>query len=89
MEAFANEFNFLQAIKLAALLTMLPLGVSMCVGFLLSVLQAATQIQEQTLTFVPKLVSVGVIFVVAGEWMSKQLIEYCTSILNALPLLSL
>ena len=50
--------------------------VSMASGFIISVFQAATQIHEQTLTFVPKLILIGVVLVVCGGWMSETLMDY-------------
>lgn len=60
------------ALKLSAPLLIL----SMAVGVIIAVLQAATQIHEQTLTFVPKLVIVALIFLLAGSWMMETLQEY-------------
>lgn len=57
--------------------------VSMVVGLLVSIFQAVTQIQEQTLTFVPKLIAIVVVLLLLGPWMleiMKQFIE--TSIEN-------
>lgn len=60
------------ALKLSAPLLLL----SMAVGVIIAVLQAATQIHEQTLTFVPKLIVVALIFLLAGSWMMETLQEY-------------
>ena len=50
--------------------------IGMAVGLIIAVFQAATQIHEQTLTFVPKLIAVGVIFFVAGSYMLETLIAF-------------
>lgn len=50
--------------------------VSMAVGLIVSILQAATQIHEQTLTFVPKLVAIGVILLLLGPWMISQMSDF-------------
>lgn len=50
--------------------------ISMLVGILISILQAATQIHEQTLTFVPKLLVIGIILVFTGNWMLQQLRDF-------------
>lgn len=76
---------FIQGMTLAIVFSFIPLAVSMTFGLLLSVLQAATQIQEQTLTFVPKLFVVGLTLFVLGPWMLNQLIEYFISLLLFLP----
>lgn len=65
----------------------LPLTVSLVVGVVLSVFQAATQIQEQTLTFVPKLIAVTITLFLAAPWLGSELSEYCASVLISLPLL--
>lgn len=74
---------FFSAILLATLLSAIPLMVSMVVGLVVSVLQAATQVQEQTLTFVPKLVAVGAALVLFGPWMLAKMEECFTLNLTA------
>ena len=61
------------------------LGVVLVVGFLISVLQAATQINEQTLSFVPKLVSVVTTLVVAGPWMISTMVAYIHRLFGQIP----
>jgi len=64
---------------LTALLVAAPmLGLSLLVGLVVSILQATTQIQEQTLAFVPKIVAVLVAVVVFGSWMLKVLVQFTT-----------
>ena len=58
------------------------------VGLLISIFQAATQIQEVTLTFIPKIIAVGVVVVVAGPWMLDQLIGYTRELYLTIPLLA-
>jgi len=53
---------------------------SMLIGLLISIFQATTQIQEQTLTFVPKLVVVAVIGIVMGSWMMHVVVAFTTRI---------
>jgi flagellar biosynthetic protein FliQ len=53
-----------------------PLLVSMVVGLIISIFQTATSIQEQTLTFVPKLLAIFITLLIAGYWMLKTLAEY-------------
>jgi flagellar biosynthetic protein FliQ len=55
------------------------------VGVLVSILQAATQINESTLSFVPKLVAAVVVMAVAGPWMLTTLVEYLQRMLQAIP----
>ena len=54
--------------------------ISMIVGIVISILQAATQIHEQTLTFVPKLIVIGIILVITGNSMLKMLQEFTQQI---------
>ncbi|MDD4583850.1 MAG: flagellar biosynthetic protein FliQ [Eubacteriales bacterium] len=49
--------------------------VSILVGLCISIIQAATSINEQTMTFVPKLVAIGVILIIAGGWMLQQMVD--------------
>lgn len=52
------------------------LGVSLIVGLMVSVFQAVTQLQEPTLTFIPKILAVVVVIVVAGPWMMNTIVDY-------------
>ena len=63
---------FIVALKLAAPLLLVSLGV----GLIISIFQAATQIHEQTLTFVPKLIVVGILLVLLAPWMMTVTKEY-------------
>jgi flagellar biosynthetic protein FliQ len=54
--------------------------ISMVVGLIISIFQATTQIQEQTLTFVPKILSVIAAIAIFGSWMLRILIEYTQNI---------
>jgi flagellar biosynthetic protein FliQ len=55
------------------------------VGLIVSVFQAATQIHEQTLSFVPKIVAAVAVLAVAGPWMLTTLVEYVQRTLQAIP----
>ena len=73
-----------------ALLTLLMvsapvLGVVLLVGLFVSVVQAVTQINEATLTFIPKLVAAVVVFALAGPWMLNVLIDYIRRAIEAIP----
>lgn len=59
---------FSQALLVAAKLAMPMLIISMVVGLVVAVFQAATQIHEQTLTFVPKLLVIAILLLVTGSW---------------------
>jgi flagellar biosynthetic protein FliQ len=58
-----------EALKTAALLSAPMLGSALAVGLIVSILQAITQINEQTLTFIPKMIVIGVVLLIAGPWM--------------------
>lgn len=60
------------ALKLSAPVLLLSMGI----GILISIVQAATQIHEQTLTFVPKLLIIVAVFLLAGSWMMETMQEY-------------
>jgi len=58
---------------------------SLLVGVVVSLVQALTQIQEQTLTFIPKLVAVAVVMLFCLPWMIRELVEYLTRTFDLLP----
>lgn len=55
---------------------------SLVVGLLISIFQATTQIQEQTLTFIPKLIVVAITLAIGGAWMLNELIQFTNKIMN-------
>jgi flagellar biosynthetic protein FliQ len=57
------------------------------VGLVISVFQAVTQIQEQTLSFIPKLLGLVVVIVVAGPWMLGQIVNWTTELYSSIPTL--
>ena len=61
------------------------LGLGLIVGLLVSIFQATTSIQEQTLAFIPKIIAVFVAILIFGPWMLKIMVEYLTNILVNLP----
>jgi flagellar biosynthesis protein FliQ len=73
------------AIMLALLVSGPMLIVALLIGLCISVLQAVTQIQEQTLAFVPKLVGVSVVFLLALPWVLQLLVKYTTELFRSLP----
>ncbi len=77
-----------QALWAFMILAMPVLTVSIVVGLLVSILQATTSIQEQTLTFVPKMLAmIGIIYYLA-TWMLSYLSSYTISLFNVLPSLA-
>ena len=61
------------------------LGISLVVGLLVSILQAVTQINELSLTFIPKLLAMFVVLLVAGPWMLNTLMDYTIRLFNSIP----
>ena len=61
------------------------LGLTMLAGLIISVLQVVTQIQEMSLTFVPKLFVAGVVLVLTGPWMLKTLGHFTTQLWSNIP----
>lgn len=74
-----------QALELTLLVSAPLLLAALAVGLLVSVFQAATQINEMTLSFIPKLVAILVMLVVAGPWMITMMVEYIRRLLENLP----
>jgi flagellar biosynthetic protein FliQ len=73
------------AIMLSLLVAGPMLVVALLVGLTVSVVQAVTQIQEQTLAFLPKLVGVSAVFLLALPWMIQILVKYTTELFRSLP----
>jgi flagellar biosynthetic protein FliQ len=58
---------------------------ALAVGLAISVLQAVMQLQEQTLTFIPKLLAVVVIMLITLPWMMREMVQYVIEVIRALP----
>jgi flagellar biosynthetic protein FliQ len=67
--------------KLAAPILIVSLGI----GLGVSIMQSVTQIQEVTLTFVPKLVGVALVVVLAGHWMLREMMSFTQTLFTQLP----
>lgn len=74
-----------QALHLLLMVSAPMLLVVLVVGLLVSIFQAATQINEATLTFVPKIVAAVVVLAVAGPWMMTTLVEFLQRTLLSIP----
>lgn len=66
----------IEGLWLILILSLLPLLASLLVGFLVSLFQALTQIQEQTLTFVPKIIATILVIMISFAWMMQTLQEF-------------
>jgi flagellar biosynthetic protein FliQ len=58
---------------------------TLAVGLVIALFQAATQINEMTLTFVPKLIVMAIVLMLAGHWMLQLLIDYTRSLIRSIP----
>jgi len=74
-----------EALLLTLLISAAPMLASVLVGFVVSVFQATTQIQEQTLSYVPKLIAVFLTLAIMGPWMLTQTIRFARVILESIP----
>lgn len=74
-----------QALYLCLVVSAPPIILSLVIGFAISVFQATTQIQEQTLSFAPKVIVVFGSLAIAGNWMGAQLIAYTFHIFDRFP----
>lgn len=74
-----------QTMMLVAKLAGPLLGVSLAVGLLVSLFQAATQVQEYTLTFVPKLVAVSLVLLISGHWMLGEVVHFTDALFASIP----
>jgi len=74
-----------EALLIVMLVSAPMLGLGLLVGLLVSVFQATTSIQEQTLAFIPKIVAVFVAILVFGPWMLRLMVDYVSKIFMNLP----
>lgn len=75
----------LQAILLAGKLAAPILITALVVGFAISLLQSITQIQEVTLSFVPKAIAVAAALLIAGHWMMSETVSFTTQLFERIP----
>ena len=74
-----------QSILLATKLAAPILGVALAIGLFIGLIQSATQVQEQTLAFVPKLAGVALVLVLSGNWMLSQIISFTHNLFQMIP----
>jgi len=75
-----------EAIKVTLLLAAPMLTVGLAVGLVVSIFQAVTQIQEMTLTFVPKIVAVMVALIIGLPWMINLMVTYTRELFQSIPM---
>ena len=76
-----GQQSMVVAIKLAGPILL----VSLAVGLVIAMFQAATQINEMTLTFVPKLITIGAVLLIAGPWMLQVMIDFFQGLVREIP----
>jgi flagellar biosynthetic protein FliQ len=74
-----------QALWIAMVISAPILGVGLAVGLVVGIFQAATSINEQTLSFIPKVLSIGLTISLTGGWMINTLVDYTRSIFTRIP----
>jgi flagellar biosynthetic protein FliQ len=74
-----------RALEMTLMLAAPLLLVALVVGLLVGIFQAATQINEMTLSFIPKLIGMATAMVIAGPWMLKQLVNYTRMLIESIP----
>lgn len=74
-----------QSIELALMMAMPMLGIGLFVGIVVSIIQTATQIQEMTLTFIPKVVSIFIALLVAFPWMLDKMVTFTRNLIMNIP----
>ena len=74
-----------QALELTLLISAPLLLTALVIGLFVSIFQAATQINEMTLSFIPKLIGMFVVLIIAGPWMMEMLLDYMQRLFNSIP----
>lgn len=78
-----------QALELTFMLSAPLLLAALATGLLVSIFQAATQINEMTLSFIPKLLVMFVVMVLAGPWMLNLMVDYMHRLFSSIPMLAI
>ena len=74
-----------QALEITALLAGPLLISSLVVGLIIAMFQAATQINEMTLTFIPKLLTIGAVLLIGGPWLLQNLVSFTVRLIQSIP----
>ncbi len=84
-ELFVRQVR--EALMLVVIVSMPPLGVALLVGLIINLLQSVTQIQEQTLSYVPKIIAVFLVLLGCLPWMILQLVRFVQRMFAMIPAL--
>ena len=74
-----------EAIEMTLILSGPLLLAALIIGLIISIFQAATQINEQTLSFIPKLIGMFVVLILAGPWMLQMMVDYIRRLFESIP----
>ena len=74
-----------QAIEMTLILSGPLLLAALVIGLIISIFQAATQINEQTLSFIPKLLGIFLVLILAGPWMLQMMVDYIRRLFESIP----
>lgn len=74
-----------QGIELTLMISAPLLLAALIIGLIVSIFQAATQINEATLSFIPKLVGLFIVLIISGPWMLTMMVEYIQRLFNSIP----
>jgi flagellar biosynthetic protein FliQ len=79
-----NEI-LIKAVRLALMIALPLIGSGMIVGFIIAIFQATTSIQEQTLTFIPKIIAIIIALVIFSQWIFTNMVEFANQIFALIP----
>ena len=74
-----------QALEMTLMLAAPLLLTALAVGLIVGIFQAATQINEMTLSFIPKLLAMAAVLAITGPWMLRSLVEYSRNLIESIP----
>ena len=74
-----------QALELTVMVSAPPLMAALIIGLVVSIFQAATQINEMTLSFIPKLLGLFMVLIITGPWMIGMLVDYIQRLFSGIP----
>ncbi len=74
-----------QALELTLMVSAPPLLAALIIGLVVSIFQAATQINEMTLSFIPKLIGMFLVLIITGPWMVTMMVDYIQRLFNSIP----
>jgi flagellar biosynthetic protein FliQ len=74
-----------QALELTLMVSAPPLLAALIIGLVVSIFQAATQINEMTLSFIPKLIGMFAVLIITGPWMVTMLVDYIQRLFGSIP----